>query len=142
LPTPPTPLHQQLTRGCLVYVVDDEAIIASTLAAIIQTQGFDARYFTHPREALEAARLLAPDLLLSDVIMPDMTGVELAIQVSQLCPECKVMLLSGQAATSDLLERARGEGHHFNILSKPLPPQKLLGTLRRLLFPPSPLASD
>jgi DNA-binding NtrC family response regulator len=127
------PLQRESARVQLVYVVDDEAIIASTLTAIIKTQGIDARHFTHPGAALEAARLAPPDVLLSDVFMPEMTGVELAIQVSEMHPECKVLLLSGQAATNDLLQKARESGHHFKLLSKPLHPDTLLHTLKHLL---------
>jgi CheY-like chemotaxis protein len=65
--------------------------------------------------------------------MPGMNGVELAIQISILCPECKVLLLSGQAATSDLLQKARDDGHDFELLIKPLDPRELLSNLKRVL---------
>jgi CheY-like chemotaxis protein len=129
-------MHER-TDGRLVYVVDDEPIIASTLAAIIKTQGFETRAFNHPLDALEAAKSLAPDLLLSDVIMPGMTGVELAIRLRQLCPECKVVLLSGQGATGDLIEKALNDGHRFDVLTKPLHPSRVLDAMRRLLGPAS-----
>jgi CheY-like chemotaxis protein len=54
-----------------IFVVDEEHIGASTLAAILQKSGFSARFFTCPREALAAARSEAPDLPMSDVMMPD-----------------------------------------------------------------------
>ncbi len=128
---------RERTNGQLVYVVDDEPIIASTLAAIIKTQGFETRSFNHPVDALKAAELVTPDLLLSDVIMPGMTGVELAIHVRQLCPACKVVLLSGQGATGDLIEKALNDGHQFDVLTKPLHPTKVLDAMRRLLGPAS-----
>jgi CheY-like chemotaxis protein len=134
-------MHER-TSGQLVYVVDDEPIIATTLAAIIKTQGFDTRSFNYPLEALESARSLAPDLLLSDVIMPDMTGVELAIRLRQLCPECKVVLLSGQGATGDLIEKALDDGHRFDVLTKPLHPSRVLDAMRRLLGPASGLHTN
>jgi CheY-like chemotaxis protein len=131
------PLHlvsrpQERSSGRLVYVVDDEVNISSTLAAIIKTKGHDARHFTHPLEALEAARSLAPDLLIADVSMPGMNGVELAIQVSQLCPECKVLLLSGRGIDRELFEKARDKGYFFSFTSKPLQPAALLDNLDRL----------
>ena len=109
-----------------VFVVDDEHVIASTLAAILQMHGFSATYFTCPLEALTAARLKAPDLLISDVAMPGISGIELAIRMRAQYPTCKVLLFSGQAATKDLLEDARARGHDFDLLQKPVPPTELL----------------
>jgi CheY-like chemotaxis protein len=68
---------------------------------------------------------LAPDLLISDVMMPGMTGVELAIHFRKAQPGCKVLLFSGQAATADLLEKAGGQGYEFDLLSKPVHPKDL-----------------
>jgi CheY-like chemotaxis protein len=116
----------QLQPGTRVFVVDDEQIISSTLATILKRSGFDAVAFTDPREALGAARLAAPDLLISDVMMPELSGVDLAILIKKDCPGCKVLLFSGQAATANLLESARAEGHDFQLLSKPIHPADLL----------------
>ena len=63
--------------------------------------------------------------------MPGMTGVELAIHFRKLHPECKVLLFSGQAATADLLAKAREQGHDFELLTKPVHPVDLLAKLRR-----------
>lgn len=128
-----------------VLVVDDEDVIASTLAMILRLQGgFNARSFTNPVDALEAARLDPPDLLISDVVMPQLSGIELAIQVREHCPDCKVLLFSGQAATADMLEAARAKGHDFEILLKPVHPSDLLARIRNLTegITPPPPATD
>jgi DNA-binding NtrC family response regulator len=117
---------RQQVKKLRVFVVDDEFIIASTLGLILRSKGFDAISFNGPLDALEAARTLAPDLLLSDVVMPGFSGIELAIRLQALCPNCKVLLFSGQAATAGLLEAARSRGHNFEILSKPVHPTDLL----------------
>jgi CheY-like chemotaxis protein len=88
--------------------------------------GFAAKYFTSPLEALTAARSKAPDLLISDVEMPGISGIDLAIQMKAQFPTCKILLLSGQAATLDLLQQARALGHHFDLLLKPIPPTEFL----------------
>jgi CheY-like chemotaxis protein len=118
-----------------VFVVDDEDIIASTLAIILQQSGFAATAFNNPVEALSSAKVNAPDLLLSDVMMPQMTGIELAIQLQKFAPLCKVLLFSGQAATADLLKQATEDGHNFTLLSKPVHPTDLLSKLRALNEP-------
>ena len=101
-----------------VFVVDDEGTISSTLAAILRLSGYRAESFTNPLEALSSTMEEPPDLLISDVVMPQMSGVELAIQIRALCPSCKILLFSGQAATADFLTQAREDGHDFNCSAK------------------------
>jgi CheY-like chemotaxis protein len=113
-----------------VLVVDDERVIADTLAIILNQSGFDASAVYTGTAAVDRAREERPDLIISDVIMPDMNGIEAAIRIRQLLPGCKILLFSGQAATADLLEKARQQGHEFEILAKPVHPQDLLAKLR------------
>lgn len=113
-----------------VLVVDDERVIADTLAIILNQNGFEAAAVYTGLAAVDRARSTRPDLVISDVIMPDMNGIEAAIQIRQLVPGCKILLFSGQAATADLLEKARAQGHEFEILAKPVHPQDLLAKLR------------
>jgi CheY-like chemotaxis protein len=109
-----------------IFVVDDEPVIASTLAAILQMNGFSAKFFTSPLEALAAARSKAPDLLISDVTMPDISGIDLAMKMRAQFPTCKILLFSGHPATFGLIEDARARGHEFHLLLKPVPPAELL----------------
>ena len=125
-----------------VFVVDDEGVIASSLAMILRFQGgFHATSFTDPMTALQAARIDAPDLLISDVVMPGLTGIDLAIQVQQHCPDCKILLFSGQIATGPMLESVRARGYDFQVLSKPVHPADLLAKIRDLTALPDPLAA-
>ena len=116
-----------------IFVVDDEPVIASTLAAILQVNGFSAKFFTCPLEALTAARLKAPDLLISDVAMPGISGIDLAVQMRAQYPTCKILLFSGQAATMDLLENARAQGHDFDLLLNPVHPTELLFEVGKII---------
>jgi DNA-binding response OmpR family regulator len=109
-----------------IFVVDDEQMIASSLAAILNQAGFDAIAFHQPLQALEAAQTGQPDLLLSDVIMPKLSGIDLAIQVRDLLPLCKVLLLSGMPDTEHLLSKSAEQGHTFQVLAKPIHPSELL----------------
>ena len=94
--------------------------------------GFHATSFTDLLKALQAAHTGSPDLLISDVVMPQMSGIDLAIQLGDVCPGCKVLLFSGQAATAGLLEEAGAKGHRFGILMKPVHPADLLARIRTL----------
>jgi CheY-like chemotaxis protein len=113
-----------------VLVADDEKVIADTLALILTQAGFDARAVYSGVEVVAHAKQIVPDLVLSDVVMPDMTGIQAAIQIRALLPKTKILLFSGQAATADLLEDARKQGHEFEILAKPVHPQDLLAKLK------------
>jgi CheY-like chemotaxis protein len=114
-----------------VIVVDDEHVIADTLATILNRAGYEATAVYTGQQAVDLAREIQPDLIVSDVIMPDMNGIEAAIVIRKMLPSCKVLLFSGQAATADLLENARAGGHEFEILAKPIHPQDLLAKLRQ-----------
>ena len=114
----------------VVLVVDDDVVIAQTLSIILTQAGFQANAFSRPDDALAARPKLVPDLLISDVTMPGMTGVELAIHFRQAQPGCNILLFSGQAATANLLEEARAQGYDFDLISKPVHPSDLLAKLR------------
>ena len=113
-----------------VLVADDEQVIANTLAIILNQAGFEARAVYSGEKAIEALDTFAPDMLISDVIMADLNGICAAIRIRALLPHIKVLLFSGQAATADLLEKARAKGYEFEILAKPVHPQDLLAKLR------------
>jgi CheY-like chemotaxis protein len=113
-----------------VLVVDDERVIADTLSTILNQNGFEASAVYSGISAVDRAREMKPELVISDVIMQDMNGIEAAIRIREFLPGCKILLFSGQAATADLLERARAQGHEFEILAKPVHPQDLLAKLK------------
>jgi CheY-like chemotaxis protein len=113
-----------------VLVADDEPVIADTLAMILNQSGFEARAVYSGEKALELAHTFAPEMLISDVIMAGLNGIDAAIRIQAMQPGIKILLFSGQAATADLLEKARARGHEFEILAKPVHPQDLLRKLR------------
>ena len=113
-----------------VLVADDERVIADTLAMILNQSGFQAQVAYTGEKALELAAEFQPDMLISDVIMAGLNGIDAAIKIREILPNIKILLFSGQAATADLLEKARSQGYEFEILAKPVHPQDLLAKLR------------
>ena len=113
-------------------VVDDEKDIAESLTEILILHGYDAQAFENGKSAIESARQRCPDVVISDVIMPVINGVETVIAIQELCPRAQVLLLSGQAATSDILKEARESGHDFQLVGKPVHPYVLLKKLSTL----------
>jgi DNA-binding NtrC family response regulator len=112
-----------------ILIVDDEKNIADTLAMVFNIKGHEAMAVYSAESAVETIETFEPDIVLSDVMMGKMTGVDLAIYLSKARPDCKVLLFSGQAATGDLLREASRKGHEFRLLAKPIHPQKLLDDL-------------
>ena len=115
-----------------VLVVDDECIITDTICAILNAHGFDAVGVYSGAEALQAATKLQPEIVLSDVLMPRMSGVDLGIELRSQFPDVRVILLSGQGSTSTMIQRAAADGHHFTIFPKPIHPEDLIARLRKL----------
>jgi CheY-like chemotaxis protein len=113
-----------------VLVADDERVIADSLAMILNQSGFQALVAYTGERALEMAAEFEPDMLISDVIMGGLNGIDAAIRIREMLPSIKILLFSGQAATADLLEKARAQGYEFEILAKPVHPQDLLAKLR------------
>lgn len=113
-----------------ILVVDDEKLIADTCAEILEAAGFYAKTAYNGWSALEAMVRFKPDYLLTDVLMPDMNGVELAISVSKMFPETRIILFSGQAGISDILLAGREQGYEFELLAKPIHPFKLIEILK------------
>jgi DNA-binding NtrC family response regulator len=121
-----------LSVSTRLFVVDDEPTLVSTLATILNASGYRAVAFTSAEQALHAAETDTPSILFSDVHMPGMNGIELAIKFKTLYPACKILLFSGFPATADLLDEAKSQGHEFQVLAKPMHPTELLTAIAHL----------
>ncbi len=115
-----------------ILVVDDERVIADTLAVILRGSGYEVAAAYDAQGALRQCACATPDLVISDVLMPGMNGVELAEAIQQHYPSCKILLFSGQAASADLLGEARRRGHYFELLQKPIHPKDLLAKVGKV----------
>lgn len=118
-----------------VLIVDDESVIADTLTEILNRSGYAATAAYDGESAMETALLKPPEMLITDVVLPGMNGIELAITIKRIFPDCKTLLFSGQASTSDMLASAKSAGHHFTLLSKPVHPKDLLAWVSQSLKP-------
>ena len=116
-----------------VFVLDDEESIVRTWVLILTKFGYETTGFSHPHDALEAIRKNPPELLVSDVGLPAMTGIELAISMAKEGIPTKVLLCSGQTVTADYLDEAAEQGYHFTVLPKPVGPPQLLKSINNLL---------
>ena len=113
----------------VVMVVDDESSIADTLSEILSRSGYAAVSAYDGDSALETALLMPPEMLITDVVLPGTSGIDLAITIKRIFPDCKIILFSGQASTADLLAAANRDGHQFVLLNKPVHPADLLARI-------------
>lgn len=117
----------------LILVVDDEKLVGETLVDILRGEGFEAVAVYDGASAVEFATKRKPDVVICDVMMPKLNGIEAAKQINKIAPETRVLLFSGQAATADLLEGANKQGFYFEVLAKPVKPELLLAIIRKML---------
>jgi DNA-binding NtrC family response regulator len=105
------------------------------LAVVLTVHGFRAITAYSGEEAIRKASEEQPWIVLSDVVMPKMSGIEAGIRIRRRHPTCEVVLFSGWAGAADLLNIARRFGFDFEIIASPIHPQYLLERLRRQRHP-------
>ncbi len=116
----------------VVLVVDDEPLIANTLVAILRKQNYAATAAYNAEEALAVAKIIPPDYLITDILMPRMSGIDLAIEIKESIPDCKVLLFSGHANAIHLEDDPRCAAYDFPMLPKPIHPDALLACIASL----------
>lgn len=123
-----------------VLLVDDEPSILLTLAANLELEGMEVETASSGARALALVRDKAFDLVLSDVRMPKMNGVELFREIHKLYPKLPFILMTGFAMES-LIEQAIREGA-FTVLPKPFDIDQVLKTLLHAASRPTALIID
>jgi DNA-binding NtrC family response regulator len=123
----------QKAKAPLILIVDDEPIIADTLSSILRLHGFATVTAYDGLSAFEIASRISPSLLISDVAMPGMNGVELAKAVTQMLPECGVLLFSAHASSAELVNEQFELGPKFLFLQKPMHPEVMVMRVSDLL---------
>jgi len=126
----PTASHIQDEDRAKVLIVDDQRLIADTLAEILGNAGFDAVAAYDGFDALDKASRFQPRWVVTDVLMPRMNGVELAIALQKNFPKSSILLFSGQAGISEILLEGHRQGYQFELLAKPIHPLKLIERLK------------
>ncbi len=117
-------MHDRLQQR--VLIVDDQHLIADTLALILRQSGYEVEAVYSGESAVESAWAHKPDVMITDVVMGNMNGIEAAIRISEHLPQCRIILFSGQAAAPELVYDAEMSGHAFEFLMKPVHPTVLL----------------
>jgi CheY-like chemotaxis protein len=120
-----------------VLVVDDEQSVADTLALILNRSGHEAVAAYGAVEAVETAQQFRPHALVADVMMPGMSGIELARYFVENFAGCRVLLMSGMESAMEAAEKYLGDGHAVPVVSKPVLPQTILAFISSCAEPKS-----
>jgi CheY-like chemotaxis protein len=114
-----------------VLIADDEPVLADTLALILDQHGFETRAVYSGEAAVETAPALRPDVLITDFSMGKMNGIETAMRISAIRPDCRLILVSGNVGIIPhmLPGVEKRIGNPIKVLSKPLHPALLLARL-------------
>jgi PAS domain S-box-containing protein len=118
--------------GCeTVLVVEDEEVVRALVRHVLEAQGYRVLIASTPSEALELAAEGDPHLVLTDVVMPEMNGRELATHLVGADPRLKVLYMSGYTENAIVHHGVLEEGVSF--LQKPFRPETLAAKVRAVL---------
>ena len=112
-----------------VIVIDDEHIIADTLSEILKLHGYEAKAHYDGESALAEAKKFGPHVVLSDIRMQKMDGIETALRFREAYPECRIILFTASPLRADLYERICDLG--FEFLQRPLHPREVVAVVRQ-----------
>ena len=109
-----------------VLVVDDDARVADSIVQILVNSGYAAVSVYSAEAAMKMAERLRPQVVISDVVMGPVSGIELAIHIREHHPDCRVLLISGIATLPPHATGLSGNGAKLQFMSKPVDPARIL----------------
>lgn len=120
-----------------IFLVDDERVILYTLAIILRQAGYTVEAYLDGESALHAATLHPPQMLITDVRMTPMDGLELASRITSMFQACKVLFITAELT----LELRSHQSESWSYLQKPVHPRRLLEAVGSLTKPVSSSAA-
>ncbi len=129
----PEKTEQRTSAGELVLVVEDEQSILMLITTLMKRLGYQVISVDSPKEALEIGKQQgkALDLLITDVVMPDVTGKELSQQLNEFCPNMKTLYMSGY--TADVITHKGVLDRGVNFIQKPFSLNQLSEKVQQVL---------
>ena len=117
----------------IVLVVDDEHVIADGAAMVLQARGYCALAVYSAEEAIRFLSTIDVALILSDVNMPGVDGLELAAEAKKVCPRAKILLMSGMETPATISQRQGCSGCPFQVIAKPFGVNELVEKVNSVL---------
>jgi CheY-like chemotaxis protein len=117
-----------------IHIVDDEALIRELFRRILENEGYEVTDSPDGNAALAMCRERPPELIITDLIMPDKEGIETIIELKRDFPAVKIIAISGggRVTATEYLELAETFGANMT-LSKPISRDELLTAVQRVL---------
>ena len=118
------------TKG-LIHVIDDEPIIHDVLSQLLTSEGYDIEISSSGEEALEKFEVRTFDLVLLDLLMPGMNGIEILKAAKKIDPQALIIILTAYASVESAIEAMKIGA--FDYIQKPFKHEELLLTIARAL---------
>jgi CheY-like chemotaxis protein len=114
-----------------ILVIDDNVVVRNTLVQILESEGYEVVSAEDGRRGLTVYRSEKPDLVITDIIMPEKEGIETIRDIRGLSPDAKIIAISGggRIGSTDFLKIARQLGAS-DVLAKPLDPDHFVSVVR------------
>ncbi len=117
-----------------ILVIDDNVVVRNTLVQILEGEGYQVVSAEDGRRGLSVFRAEHPDLIITDVIMPEKEGIETIRDIRGECPNAKIIAISGggRIGNTDFLRIARQLGAS-DVIAKPLDPDYFISVVKSRL---------
>ena len=120
-------------RSEIILIVDDDPICLTLARLVLRHSGFTIQTAADGREALDLLQTLQPDLILSDIQMPNMDGFELARSIRQISSLCDIPMIALTAYATKEAERLAYDAGFTGYMTKPISSGALAANIRRYL---------
>ena len=114
----------------VVLVIDDNPLVLSAVTLILEDNHFTPLVYSNPAEAIEIARGMRFDAVLSDVKMPGMSGISLIEEIHAVYPDMPVILMTAYAELNTAVDALKNGA--FDFIIKPFVPEHLINTIRKV----------
>ena len=129
------------TGSGLVILVEDDAAVRAVLALLLESEGWKVVEAADGKIALKLARMMSPDVIVTDLHMPIVSGIELATHIASAPDLPAVPVVAITSDDGSLREAAVRSGQFVRVLTKPLEPDVFLQTVSQATEPPPPTES-
>jgi len=124
---------------CVILIAEDEVMVRNVVRHMMEADGHQVLAAADGQEALELSRQYSGtiDLLITDIVMPRLDGLELVRQILRERPNLRVLVMTGRPSPEDLLQ-----GLNFPVVRKPFLPVNFRAKVRDILDGPAPEYSE
>ena len=121
-----------------ILVVDDDTALAEMIGIVLRTEGFEPSFCDDGAEAVDAFRSVRPDLVLLDLMLPGMNGIEVCARIREESG-VPIIMLTAKSDTTDIVKGLESGADDYVV--KPFNPKELVARIRTRLRPASESAS-